>query len=113
MHKSFLAPLLPLLLDLCNIPTASALNFPFHGRTITRSISQPLARRQDGDDEIGTSPISGDDVSIPVSNTHNAQYISNITLGGVEVPVLLDTGRCERARFTTSCCIWMLTADFI
>lgn len=95
MHKSFLAPLLPLLLDLCNIPTASALNFPFHGRTITRSISQPLARRQDGDDEIGTSPISGDDVSIPVSNTHNAQYISNITLGGVEVPVLLDTGSSD------------------
>jgi hypothetical protein len=30
----------------------------------------------------------------PVSNTGNAQYVSNITIGGVTVPVLLDTGRC-------------------
>lgn len=30
----------------------------------------------------------------PVSNTGNAQYVSNITLGGVTLPVLLDTGRC-------------------
>jgi hypothetical protein len=29
----------------------------------------------------------------PISNTGNAQYVSNITLGGVTVPVLLDTGR--------------------
>jgi len=29
----------------------------------------------------------------PVSNTGNAQYVSNITLGGVTLPVLLDTGR--------------------
>lgn len=30
---------------------------------------------------------------IPVSNTHNAEYISNITLGGRQIPILLDTGR--------------------
>lgn len=30
-----------------------------------------------------------------VSNIGNAQYVSNITLGGVTVPVLLDTGRYE------------------
>lgn len=30
---------------------------------------------------------------IPVANTHNAEYIANITLGGREIPVLLDTGR--------------------
>lgn len=35
---------------------------------------------------------------IPVSNTRNAEYIANITLGGREIPVLLDTGRCVRAR---------------
>ena len=32
--------------------------------------------------------------SIPVANTFNSQYISNITLGGRTIPVLLDTGRC-------------------
>ena len=32
--------------------------------------------------------------NIPISNTGNAQYISNITLGGVTARVLLDTGRC-------------------
>lgn len=30
---------------------------------------------------------------IPVHNTHNAEYIANITLGGRDIPVLLDTGR--------------------
>ena len=31
--------------------------------------------------------------TIPVANTHNAEYIANVTLGGREIPVLLDTGR--------------------
>lgn len=31
--------------------------------------------------------------TIPVLNTLNAEYISNITLGGRTIPVLLDTGR--------------------
>ncbi|KAF9454879.1 acid protease [Macrolepiota fuliginosa MF-IS2] len=31
----------------------------------------------------------------PVSNTGNAQYVSNITLGGVTLPVLLDTGSSD------------------
>lgn len=31
-----------------------------------------------------------------ISNIGNAQYVSNITLGGVTVPVLLDTGRYEQ-----------------
>lgn len=34
--------------------------------------------------------------TIPVHNTHNAEYIANITLGGREIPVLLDTGRYVR-----------------
>jgi hypothetical protein len=29
----------------------------------------------------------------PIGNIGNAQYVSNITLGGVTMPVLLDTGR--------------------
>ncbi|KZT19519.1 acid protease [Neolentinus lepideus HHB14362 ss-1] len=32
---------------------------------------------------------------IPVQNTHNAEYISNITLGGVSIPVMLDTGSSD------------------
>ncbi|TCD70766.1 hypothetical protein EIP91_001796 [Steccherinum ochraceum] len=33
--------------------------------------------------------------TIPVHNTHNAEYISNITLGGRQIPVLLDTGSSD------------------
>ena len=33
---------------------------------------------------------------IPVHNTHNAEYIANVTLGGRDIPVLLDTGRYVR-----------------
>lgn len=32
---------------------------------------------------------------IPISNTGNAQYVSNITIGGVDIPVLLDTGSSD------------------
>ena len=32
--------------------------------------------------------------SVPISNTGNAQYIGNITLGGTVARVMLDTGRC-------------------
>ncbi|KAI0070498.1 aspartic peptidase A1 [Panus rudis PR-1116 ss-1] len=32
---------------------------------------------------------------IPIHNTRNAEYISNITLGGREIPVLLDTGSSD------------------
>ena len=31
--------------------------------------------------------------AIPIGNTGNAQYVSNITLGGSTLKVLLDTGR--------------------
>lgn len=29
----------------------------------------------------------------PIANTHNAEYMSNITLGGRSISVMLDTGR--------------------
>ena len=37
---------------------------------------------------------------LPVHNTQNSEYITNITLGGREIPVLLDTGRCVSDRTT-------------
>ena len=33
------------------------------------------------------------DNTVPVDNTRNSEYMANITLGGREIPVLLDTGR--------------------
>jgi len=33
--------------------------------------------------------------AIPISNTGNAQYLSNITVSGVQLPVLLDTGSSD------------------
>ena len=37
--------------------------------------------------------ISRDGHQTPVHNTRNAEYIANVTLGGRNIPVLLDTGR--------------------
>ncbi|KAI0696263.1 acid protease [Cytidiella melzeri] len=36
-----------------------------------------------------------DEHNIPVTNTHNAEYIANVTLGGRVIPVLLDTGSSD------------------
>ncbi|OSD07489.1 acid protease [Trametes coccinea BRFM310] len=33
--------------------------------------------------------------AVPVANTHNSEYIANITLGGRQIPVLLDTGSSD------------------
>jgi hypothetical protein len=63
------------LLFLVNVQLSAAAKIPFHVR-YTKLNS--LVRR-------------GND-SIPVANTLNAEYISNITLGGRTIPVLLDTG---------------------
>lgn len=55
---------------------------------------QPLPRRSHhfarADSNSSSSSSRG---PIPVANTLNAEYISNITLGGRTIPVLLDTGR--------------------
>lgn len=77
---------LSLILTLFDTYSAHALNFPFHVRT--RTVKPSLLR--------GRADIQGQTIgntSIPVANSHNAQYISNITLGGLTIPVMLDTGR--------------------
>lgn len=56
--------------------TVNAVIFPFEVRA-SNTVSTSLTRR---------SPIS-------IGNTGNAQYVSNITLGGTTLQVLLDTGR--------------------
>ena len=56
--------------------TVNAVIVPFVVRT-SNTVSTSLTRR---------SPVS-------IGNTGNAQYVSNITLGGTTVQVLLDTGR--------------------
>lgn len=54
----------------------NALSFPFDVRFAEPASS--IARRE----------IS------PIRNIGNAQYVSNVTVAGVTLPVLLDTGRC-------------------
>lgn len=39
------------------------------------------------------SPSLSRRTPVPIGNIGNAQYVSNITLAGVQLPVLLDTGR--------------------
>lgn len=65
---SFLLALLPL--------SVLALSIPF----TARSTHLHLPRQSSG--------------VVPVGNTQNAFYYSNITLGGRQISVMLDTGRC-------------------
>ncbi|KAJ3731206.1 aspartic peptidase A1 [Lentinula guzmanii] len=76
--RSFLIPL-SLIPPIFDCAFVSALTFPFHVRTDPYSHS--LSRR---DSSNGT---------IPLTNTGNAQYIANVTLGGEEVRLIIDTGR--------------------
>ena len=62
----------------------NAVKFPFTVRTTT---SSNLYRRAD------IAGQSTRNISLPVGNIHNAEYISNITIGGKTAAVMLDTGR--------------------
>ena len=70
--------LIPLSLLYVVIHSVNAVIIPFQVRTgDSVSPATSLTRR----------------AAIPIGNTGNAQYVSNITLGGATMPVLLDTGR--------------------
>jgi len=76
---------LSLILAVFHALPADALKFPFH----VKNRSNNLHRRAS---ITGQSTGNG---SVPIANTHNAEYISNITIGGQTVPVMLDTGRYD------------------
>jgi hypothetical protein len=82
----YTGPFIPLfLLALSKIRFTSAVKLPF--RVHHSTSGDHLRRRAD---------ISGQttgNTTVPVANSHNAIYISNITLGGQSVAVSLDTGR--------------------
>ncbi|KAH8081983.1 aspartic peptidase A1 [Cristinia sonorae] len=67
-----------------------ATSLPFKVRT-----KNPLATRTPQPAPRRSLFSRGPDSIIPVHNTHNAEYISNITLGGRQIPVLLDTGSSD------------------
>ena len=72
--------LLPLSLILCTFQSIYALKAPFEVRTNTHP-SNSLVRRAN--------------VTVPIANNGNTQYIANITLAGQTVRVLLDTGSSD------------------
>ena len=76
---------LSLLLTIFDTPVHGIV-FPFHVKFGNPSPSSGLQRR---------SPIT-------VNNIGNAQYVSNLTVAGVTLPVLLDTGRCARLQAANS-----------
>jgi hypothetical protein len=82
MHSLIPLSLFLAVLNLC--PLALTTVVPFEVRVGT-SPSTHLARR-------------AANTSVPISNTGNAQYIGNITLGGAVARVMLDTGRCAIRR---------------
>ncbi|KAF8903100.1 aspartic peptidase domain-containing protein [Gymnopilus junonius] len=69
---------LSLLLTIFDTPV-HAIVFPFHVRFGNPSPSSALQRR---------SPV-------PIKDIGNAQYVSNLTIAGVTLPVLLDTGSSD------------------
>ena len=54
-----------------------AIRVPFEVRTVPGPSSRALQPRS----------------AVPIKNQQNAVYISNVTLGGRDIPVMLDTGR--------------------
>ena len=64
---------------LCLIHAVHAVSFPFevHHTPSRRSTGSSLEKRS----------------NLPIKNIANSVYVSNITLGGQTVPVMLDTGR--------------------
>lgn len=76
-----------LIFAVLDVQLAHGLKFSFQARTMHHSRS--LRTRTD----ITGQTVNSSNGSVPIANTQNAEYISNITLGGVTIPVMLDTGR--------------------
>lgn len=91
MHYLSLIPLSLLSLLVTHV---SAIRFPIQARSVKRSGTGLTSRATAG----GISTIK---------NTHNAEYIANITLGGKEIPVMLDTGRYVLRLRSRGVCIWV------
>ncbi|KZP08675.1 acid protease [Athelia psychrophila] len=93
MHFLSLIPLSLFSLLLSHVSLrAGAVRFPVTARSVKRSVASPgnrLGRR---------ASVGG---SSTITNTHNAEYIANITLGGKAIPVMLDTGSSD---------LWVATA---
>jgi hypothetical protein len=69
-------------------PFVSAVIFPVQ---IRNSPSTPSLLRRGPVD----ATTAGNSSTVPIHNSHNAQYVANITLGGRVIPVLLDTGSSD------------------
>jgi predicted aspartyl protease len=78
---------LSLLLTLFNVYPTGAITFPFKARL------GPSSNRLHSRADISGQVIRN--TSIPIANSHNVEYISNITLGGQTIPVMLDTGSSD------------------
>lgn len=70
------------LLSLLHVSTTFAIRFPFHVRT------DPALRPRHN---LHSRANSSEGIS--VTNTQNVQYLGNISLGGSQFEVVLDTGR--------------------
>ncbi|KAJ7079760.1 aspartic peptidase A1 [Mycena belliarum] len=70
--------LIPLSLILAVSDVVYAVKLPFYVRTSSTAPERSVGRR-----------------AVPISNNGNAEYMSNITLGGTTVSVILDTGSSD------------------
>ncbi|TFY58044.1 hypothetical protein EVJ58_g6659 [Rhodofomes roseus] len=65
----------------------------------THALTFPVRVRPRADDRTAsgrlTTRAGSGNTLLPLHNTQNSEYIANITLGGREIPVLLDTGSSD------------------
>lgn len=84
MHTYSLLPL-SLLLTLLDVLC------PVHAIRIPVEVRSTFSPQRSLPGHIGRRAVT----TIPVSNTHNAQYITNITIAGQQVRVMIDTGSSD------------------
>ncbi|TDL30218.1 acid protease [Rickenella mellea] len=88
-----------LIISILDAHIVQGLKFPVQIRTTTTSLSQQSSSSRLGRHVrrtgVTAQTVNTSNGSIPIANTQNAEYISNITLGGVTIPVMLDTGSSD------------------
>lgn len=84
-------PLLPFSVLLSIFDHVHAVRIPFQVRTLVENSWTSV-------DRLGRRAPTN---NIPIKNIHNAQYVSNFTIGDQQVALMLDTGRYVPERMVT------------
>jgi hypothetical protein len=85
-----------LALSLCLLLASPLVDATLTGRGRFRAIGRsnhPLLQRSNGVSIAKRAQVVGDFQSEGLDNTFDLSYTANVTVGGVDIPVVVDTGR--------------------